>query len=187
MRMQSFTARWSHRGVLCNPATSGRLLRRASRRLPLHGCRCGAAGRCGLRIDVHVCLCQAHCWKDFCTSGRSAVHRSGRLCVASTHEPRAGPLRPAGCCGTQACAIVSGSAAGLYTGLELPQLRARCGLRRMCRARAGLCGALVLALVNRARAERRWGCGQLLPLLSLGRSWLAWLPHPLRPSDVDRR
>ncbi|EIE21185.1 hypothetical protein COCSUDRAFT_57096 [Coccomyxa subellipsoidea C-169] len=59
-------------------------------------------------------------------------------CVAGGLEgTRAGPLRPAGCCGTQTCAIVSGSAAGLYKGFELPHLRARCVLRRMCRARAG--------------------------------------------------
>lgn len=38
---------------------------------------------CRLRIDVHVCLCLAHCLKNLCIWQRSAVHRSGWLWAAS--------------------------------------------------------------------------------------------------------
>ncbi len=87
--------------------------------------------------------------------------------------------RPAGCRGTQACAIVFGSTAGLYVSLELVRVNVGCA---GCAARGSLCGALTLA--NRARtgkAGRLWGCGQLLLLLRLGRGLLAGKPDPPRP------
>ncbi|EIE18193.1 hypothetical protein COCSUDRAFT_60562 [Coccomyxa subellipsoidea C-169] len=55
-----------------------------------------------------------------------------------------------------ACAIVFGSAAGLYVSLELLQVRVNVGCAG-CAARGSLCGALTLA--NRARTGGQlWDC-----------------------------
>lgn len=138
-----------------------------------------------MHVNVHIPPCLAGSREDLCSCRGSAVHRGCRLRVASWPEARTVPsLCGSGSCGaSEARAIASRGAAGLYACLELPKLitgggnRLRCiGLRR-----AGSRGAL--ALSDRAGTGAAWWLQRGLCNLESG--CLAGLAHLPRPRDVD--
>lgn len=138
------------------PASQLSLRHRACLCLPLHRHR--QRWWRWRRVDLHVCQCLSSSREDLCTARRGAVHRSKWLRVSSGAETRTRSRSTDGCRGTQAGAVATGRAAGLYAGLQLLQLGTGCRLSRMrrgCGARAGLRCALPLTDRSRPRAARR--------------------------------